>query len=77
MTRTDNASGMSCVITSFSLRALRSLPLCVIAFCIPLFSPAQSPARDLVNPFIGTGGPGHTTRWLHGLGRLRWLPLLG
>ncbi|MFN9323942.1 MAG: hypothetical protein ACK6A5_00990, partial [Flavobacteriales bacterium] len=60
MTRTDNASGMSCVITSFSLRALRSLPLCVIAFCIPLFSPAQSPARDLVNPFIGTGGHGHT-----------------
>jgi predicted alpha-1,2-mannosidase len=60
MTRTDNASGMSCVITSFSLRALRSLPLCVIAFCIPLFSPAQYPARDLVNPFIGTGGHGHT-----------------
>lgn len=41
-------------------RSLRSLPLCVMAFCISHFSLAQSPARDLVNPFIGTGGHGHT-----------------
>ncbi len=43
-----------------SLRALRSLPLCVIAFGISLLSYPQTPARDLVNPFIGTGGHGHT-----------------